>query len=48
MGRSVTDIRNLCPGATVLDGLAIRGGSVNHDQDAVAGWLREIGITGKP
>ena len=48
MGRSVTDIRNLCPAATILDGLAIRGGSVNHDQDAVAGWLREIGITGKP
>ena len=48
LGRSVKDIRKLCPAATVLDGLAIRGGSVNHAQDAVAGWLREIGITGKP
>lgn len=48
MGRSVSDIRNLCPKATILEGLAIRGGSVNHAQETVAGWLQEIGITGKP
>jgi flavodoxin len=47
MGRSVSDIRNLCQKATVLDGLAILGGSVNHAEDAVVGWLREIGITRK-
>lgn len=44
MGRSVTDIRELCPRSTVPDGLAIPGGSVNRAQDAVAGWLRELGI----
>jgi len=47
MGRSVSDIRNFCPKATVLDSLAIRGGSVHHAQDTVTSWLREIGITRK-
>lgn len=30
MGHSVADIRRLCPGATVLEGVAIRGGNVSH------------------
>ena len=47
MGRSIADIRDLCPQATVLDGLAVPGGSTDDAQDAVAGWLRNIGITEK-
>lgn len=35
MGHSVADIRALCPGATVLDGVAIRGGSVKTSDGAV-------------
>jgi flavodoxin len=47
MGRSVADIKKMCPQSTVLDGLAIRGGDVKNAQDEVSGWLREIGMTAK-
>jgi flavodoxin len=47
MGRSVADIKKMCPQSTVLDGLAIRGGDVKNAQDEVSGWLRDIGITAK-
>jgi len=47
LGRSVADIRKMCPQSTVLEGLAIRGGEVKHAKDSVAGWLREIGMTAK-
>ncbi len=45
LGRSVTDIGTLCPQATVLDGLAVRDGSVKNAQTQVADWLRSIGMT---
>jgi len=44
LGHSVADIRKACPKSTVMDGLAIRGGDVRHARDAVAGWLRGIGM----
>ena len=44
LGRSVSDIRKICPRSTVLDGLAIRGGDVRNAKDAVAGWLRGPGM----
>lgn len=44
LGRSVEDITELCPQSTILDGLAIRGSSVETAQDDVSEWLREIGI----
>ena len=47
LGRSVADIKKMCPQATILDGLAIRGGDVKNAQDEVSGWLREIGMTSK-
>ncbi len=47
LGHSVADIRKMCPQSTILDGLAIRGGEVKNAQDAVSGWLREIGMTAK-
>lgn len=43
LGHSVTDIRKACPKATVLDGIAIRGGGVKNARDEIAGWLRTLG-----
>jgi flavodoxin len=44
LGRSVTDIKELCPQSTILEGLAVRGSDVRNAKDEVAGWLREIGM----
>jgi flavodoxin len=40
LGQSESDIRKLCPGAQVLRGLAIRGGSVAKADKAIAAWLK--------
>jgi flavodoxin len=47
LGRSVTDIRTLCPNAKLFDGLALRGGSSGYVRsDAgrreIADWLRRL------
>ncbi len=42
MGRSEADIKRLCPGAKVLLGLAIRGGSAGEADNDVENWLREL------
>ena len=47
LGRSVSDIRKMCPQSTVPDGLAIHGGDVKNAHDEVAGWLRDIGMSAK-
>ncbi|MBU5612268.1 flavodoxin [Geomonas azotofigens] len=44
LGQSAQDIRNLCPGATVLEGLAIRGGEVNRAGQKLSEWLRKLGL----
>lgn len=44
MGRSVGDIRKLCPQSTVRDGLAVRGHDVKNARDDVAQWLRGMGL----
>jgi flavodoxin len=44
-GRSVTDIKILCPKSTVLDGVAVRGADVKTAQNTVSEWLRKIKIT---
>ena len=44
LGRSVTDIKELCPRSTILDGLAVRGSGVKQAQNEVSGWLRKIGM----
>jgi flavodoxin len=44
LGRSVSDIRKMCPQSTVLEGLAFRGGEVKNAQDEVSGWLHELGM----
>lgn len=44
LGRSVREIKKLCPRANVLDGFAIRGSSVNKAQNDVSAWLNKLGI----
>jgi flavodoxin len=39
MGRSEQDIKNLCPTAKVVPGLAIRGGGANNAEKEIAEWL---------
>lgn len=46
LGRSVGDIVRLCPGATVLEGLAVRGGRVNGAQRELAEWLARLDLGG--
>lgn len=44
LGESVEDIRELCPQATVLEGLAVRGRDVKKAQNEVSRCLRKIGM----
>ena len=44
MGHSESDIKKLCPDATVLKGLAITGGSVQKARNEIVAWLRELGV----
>lgn len=43
LGRSVVDVKKLCPKAIVLEGLAVRGGRVGSAAGLVQEWLRTIG-----
>jgi flavodoxin len=44
LGRSVSDIKQLCPQSIILDGLAVRGGAVNKAKNQVFNWLQELGL----
>ena len=44
LGRSMHDMRELCPRSVVLDGLATRGGNVRNARNDVRAWLQKIGI----
>lgn len=44
MGISERDIKQICPNAKVLPGLAIRGGSVNRADKEVADWLKRLDL----
>lgn len=41
-GRSVADIKKLCPRSTVFDSLAIRGGQVRDAGTEVAKWVDQV------
>lgn len=43
LGRGPSDIAKLVPGATLKEGLAVRGGSVGTAQNDVEQWLRQLG-----
>jgi flavodoxin len=44
LGQSESDIARLCPNATLLKGLAIRGSRVASAQKAVSEWLRGLEV----
>ena len=44
MGRSLTDIRALCPNSTITEGLDVRGGNVSGARNTVRDWINKIGI----
>lgn len=44
LSNTVNSIRELEPGANVLDGLHINGSSASNPDDAVSGWLDSLGI----
>lgn len=44
MGRSVDDIKKLCPKATILNGLPVRGGSVKSAGGDIQKWLKDNNI----
>ena len=46
MGSSERAIAGLCPGATLLDGLAVRGASAASAQSEVETWINSSGILG--
>ena len=43
-GRSVRDIANLCPHATVFEGLVVRDREVATAQPRITQWLRKLGM----
>jgi flavodoxin len=43
LGRSIADIKKLCPRSTVREGLAIRGRNAGNAQSDIAAWLKKIG-----
>ena len=44
VGRSISDLKKMCPHSTILKGIAIRGGDVGNARDEVSGWLQELGM----
>lgn len=47
LGSSVQDIKRICSHATVQEGYAVRGSSVENSREEITAWLQNIGITGK-
>ncbi|HPR77744.1 MAG TPA: flavodoxin, partial [Candidatus Limiplasma sp.] len=44
LGDSLRALKNLCPDSTILEGLAIRGGSVVDAEEEVHQWLQKLGF----
>ena len=42
LGKSVDDISKMCSKSNVLEGLAVRGGSVKNSQNKIIEWLNKI------
>lgn len=43
-GRTLTDLKRLCPNSAILEGLAVRGGRVQSARSEIAGWLAKINM----
>ena len=39
LGKSISDIKKICPGALVRDGLAIQGSCADQSQKAIKDWI---------
>jgi len=44
LGNAPEEYADACPGATIGDGLAVRGEEVNQAGDAVSSWLQRVGL----
>ena len=44
LGRSVADLKKLCPKSTMLEGLAIRGSAAHNSDDRIENWLKKLKI----
>ena len=44
LGNTIDDYALLCPGATINEGLAVRGEEVRDARADVLTWLRNIGL----
>lgn len=44
LGKTVENVKKICPKATVLEGLAVRGGSVKKENENVRKWLKKIKV----
>ena len=44
LGRSISDIKKMCPRATVFDGLDVYESSVRNAEREVSAWLHKIGM----
>ena len=43
-GRSFSDVKKLCPGSVVLEGLSLKGSEVKNATPRISEWLHKIGI----
>lgn len=43
LGKSLSDIKNLCPAADVAQGIAIQGGRVESSEKEIEKWIRKLG-----
>lgn len=44
LGRSVSNIKELCPNSTVIEGLTVRGSNVKTAESKISEWLQEISM----
>ncbi|MDR3652473.1 MAG: flavodoxin [Paludibacter sp.] len=47
IGNSERDIKKLCPDATVLTGLAIRGSNVSRADNEITNWIKKLNLQQK-
>jgi len=44
LGRSVADLKKMCPKSHILEGLSIRGSSAHNSGDKIEDWLKKLKI----
>ncbi|MDR0420142.1 MAG: NAD(P)H-dependent oxidoreductase [Prevotellaceae bacterium] len=46
-GRSIDDLKKMCPNSTVLEGFAIAGNMAKNSKEEVVKWLKQTGLISK-